>query len=178
MSELITAARPYARAVFELANENGTLTDWSDALGFMGAVAANDDVKAVLDNPTLTRSGKADAFIQLCDDKLDDKAQNLTRLLAEYGRLELLPEISTLFEELKDEEEGTIEAVITSTSELSDEEKDKVAKALAARLGRDVKISTKIDESILGGMIIRAGDMVIDGSIQGRLQKMTHAMNG
>ncbi|CAA6810770.1 MAG: ATP synthase delta chain (EC [uncultured Thiotrichaceae bacterium] len=178
MSELTTTARPYARAVFELAKENGTLTEWSDALSFMGAVASDENVASVLDTPTLTREGKAEAFIELCESNIDDKQQNLVKLLAEYGRIEILPQVSTLFEAMKDEEEGSIEATIVSTSELSDEEKDKIATALKARLDRDVKITTEIDKSILGGMIIRAGDMVIDGSIQGRLQKMTHALNG
>lgn len=178
MSELTTAARPYARAVFELASEKGDLDAWSKTLAFMGAVASNDDVRAILDNPKLTRAGKADAFNDICGDELNDEAKNLSRLLAEFDRLSILPEITTIFESLKDEAEGNIEATITSTQELSDDEIGRVTDALKSRLGRDVKVTTKIDESILGGMIIRAGDMVIDGSIQGRLQKMTHALNG
>ncbi len=178
MSELTTAARPYARAVFELASENKSLDTWSNQLAFMGAVASHDDVRAILDNPTLTRQGKADAFNTLCGDTLDDKAQNLVRLLAEYDRMAILSDISLIFEELKAEAEGTIEATITSTKVLANDEIARVTKALKKRLGREVKVTTKIDESILGGIIIRAGDMVIDGSIQGRLQKMTHALNG
>ena len=178
MSELTTTARPYARAVFELASESKTLAEWSTALAFMGAVSANDDVRAVLDNPKLTRQDTADVFVQLCDEKLDDKAVNLVKQLAENSRLSILPEIASLYEALKDEAEGAIEAHVTSAKKLTKKEQEAIAKALKKRLGRRVKITTKIDKSILGGAIIRAGDLVIDGSIQGRLRSMTQALSG
>ncbi len=178
MSEFTTTARPYARALFELAEDAGTLTEWSEKLAFLGAVVSNDDVRALLDNPTMTKESTADAVIKICDDQLDDKAENLVKQLAEYDRLEVLPEISTLFEVLKDEAEDVIEAVVTSAQELAADEKEAIATALKKRLGRDVKITTEIDESILGGAIIRAGDLVIDGSIQGRLRGMTHSLVG
>lgn len=178
MSELTTTARPYARAIFELANDAGSLTEWSETLAFMGAIVSNDDVRALLDNPVMTKQSAADAVVKLCDGKLDDKAINLVKQLAEYDRLEVLPEISTLYEVMKDEAEGVIEAVVTSAQELTDEEKDAIATALKKRLGRDVKVTTVIDESIMGGAIIRAGDLVIDGSIQGRLQNITQSLVG
>lgn len=178
MSELTTTARPYARAIFELANENNTLADWSNSLAFMGVVAANDDVRAALNNPKLTRQDTADVFVQLCDEKLDDKAVNLVTQLAENSRLSILPDIASLYEALKDEAEGAIEALVTSAKKLTKKEQESIAKALKKRLGRDVKITTKVDKSILGGAIIRAGDLVIDGSIQGRLRSMTQALSG
>ena len=178
MSELTTTARPYARAIFELADESKTLNDWSEFLSFMGTVASNDDVRAVLDNPKLTRQGAADVFVQLCDEKLDDKAVNLVKQLANNNRLSILPAISSLYEEMKDEAEGAIEATVTSAKKLTKKEQEDIAKALKKRLGRDVKITTVIDESILGGAIIRAGDLVIDGSIQGRLRSMTQVLSG
>lgn len=178
MSELTTTARPYARAVFELANENKTLADWSASLAFMGAVSANDDVRAVLDNPKLTRQDTADVFVQLCDNRLDDKAINLVKQLADNSRLSILPEIASLYEVLKDDAEGAIEALVTSAKKLTKKEQEAIAKALKKRLGRDVKITAKVDQSILGGAIIRAGDLVIDGSIQGRLRSMTQVLSG
>jgi len=178
MSELTTTARPYARALFELASESKTLADWSTSLAFMSAVSANDGVRAVLDNPKLTRQGAADVFIQLCDERLDDKAVNLVKQLAENSRLRILPEIASLYEALKDEAEGAIEAYVTSAKKLTKKEQTAIAKALKKRLGRDVKITTKVDTSILGGAIIRAGDLVIDGSIQGRLRSMTQVLGG
>ncbi len=178
MSELTTTARPYARALFELASDAKTLTEWSETLAFLGALVSNDEVRALLDNPAMTKQTAADAVIKLSDGKLDDKAENLVKQLAEYGRLEVLPEISSLFEAMKDEAESVVEAVVTSAQELSDKEKDAIAKALKKRLGREVKITPEIDESILGGAIIRAGDLVIDGSIQGRLKNIQHALVG
>ncbi|HEC05138.1 MAG TPA: ATP synthase F1 subunit delta, partial [Thiothrix sp.] len=91
MSELTTTARPYARAIFEMANDAGTLADWSETLAFMGAVVSNDDVRTLLNNPSMTGAAAADAVIELCGDKLDDKGQNLVKQLAEYDRLEALP---------------------------------------------------------------------------------------
>ncbi|MCK5812847.1 MAG: F0F1 ATP synthase subunit delta [Cocleimonas sp.] len=176
MSELTTAARPYARAVFEMAKENDTLTDWSDSLSFMGAVASNADVAALLETPKMAKQVGADAFIQLCDEKLDDKAQNLVRTLADNNRIKLFPEISVLFEVLKDEAEGSVEAIVTTAKKLTKAEETSIAMALKARLGREVKLKVSIDKALLGGAIIQAGDLVIDGSIQGRLKKMTIAM--
>ncbi len=178
MSELTTIARPYAKAVFELANDAGKLTEWSDALAFLGTVASNDDVRALLDNPNMTGQTAADAVIKICGDNLDERGKNLVKQLAEFDRLEALPEISALFEALKDEAEDVVEAVVTSSQKLTEKEKKEIAAALKKRLGREVKITTKIDKSIMGGAIIRAGDLVIDGSIQGRLKNITHALVG
>jgi F-type H+-transporting ATPase subunit delta len=178
MSELTTAARPYARAVFEMAKETDSLTDWSESLSFMGSIAANEDVAALLETPKMAKQAGADAFIQLCDDKLDDKAQNLVKTLAENNRIKLFPEISALFEVLKDEAEGSIEVIVTTAKKLTKAEEKSIATALKKRLGREVKLKVSIDKALLGGAIIKAGDLVIDGSIQGRLNKMTVAMAG
>ena len=176
MSELTTAARPYARAVFEIAKETGELDKWSESLSFMGAIAANEEVVKLLDAPKMAKQAGADAFIQLCDGKLDEKAQNLVRTLAENNRIQLFPEISALFEVLKDEAEGSIEAIVISAKKLTKAEEKSIATALEKRLGRKVKLKVSIDKALLGGAIIKAGDLVIDGSIQGRLKKMSTAM--
>ena len=176
MSELTTAARPYARAVFEAAQESKELAGWSDTLSFMGAVVGNEEVEQLLSRPNMAKQAGADAFISLCDAKLDDKAKNLVRMLAENNRLSLLPEMSVIFEVLKDEAEGSIEALVSSAKTLTQTEEDAMSKALKKRLGRDVKLNVSVDESLLGGAIIHAGDLVIDGSLRGRLKKMTSVM--
>jgi F-type H+-transporting ATPase subunit delta len=176
MSELTTAARPYARAVFEMAKESDTLVNWSESLSFMGAIAGNADVAALLETPKMAKQAGADAFIQFCDDRLDDKAKNLVKTLAENNRIKLFPEISALFEALKDEEEGSIEAIVTTARKMTKAEETSMTTALKKRLGREVKLKVSIDKALLGGAIIQAGDLVIDGSIQGRLKKMTTAM--
>ena len=176
MSELTTAARPYARAVFEMANESGDLAKWSESLGFMSAIAENEEVKALLSRPNMAKQAGADAFISLCDKKLDDKAENLVKMLAENDRLSLLPEMSDIYETLKDEAEGSVEAIVTSAKKLTQAEEKAIIIALKKRLGRDVKLKVSVDKALLGGAIIQAGDLVIDGSLKGRLSKMTNAM--
>jgi len=177
MSELTTAARPYARAVFEMAKEAGGLTKWSNSLGFMAAIASDESVKELLANPKMAKQAGADAFIKLCDNKLDDNSKNLVKMLAENDRLVLLPEMSAIYEVLKDEAEGSVEAQVATAKKLTQAEEKAIADALKKRLGRDVKLKVSVDESLLGGAIIRAGDLVIDGSIRGRLSKMTTLMS-
>ena len=176
MSELTTAARPYARAVFEMADKTGELAKWSELLAFMGAVAENAEVQDLLASPKMAKQAGADAFIALCDKKLNDKAENLVRMLAENDRLSLLPEMSVLYEVLKDEAEGSVEAQIIAAKKLTQAEEKSIAAALKKRLGRDIKLKVSVDGSLLGGAIIRAGDLVMDGSLKGRLDKLTHMM--
>ncbi len=176
MSDLTTAARPYARAVFEMAKSSGDLAKWSNALEFMGTVASNEEVKKLLSSPKMSKQAGADAFIKLCDDKLDDKEKNLVRMLAENDRLSLLPEMSIIYEELKAEAEGSVEAKVSTAKKLTKAEEDAISQALKKRLGRDIKLKVSVDESLLGGAIIQAGDLVIDGSLKGRLEKMKSVM--
>ncbi len=176
MSELTTAARPYAKAVFEMAHETGALTNWSAQLAAMSAVVAADGSAALLNHPRITKEQKAEILAEAAGDALDDQGRNLLRVLAENDRFVLLPEIATIFEQLKAEAEGAVEAEITSAQEISDEQQQAIAAALQKRLGREVKLVTKVDPSLMGGAIIRAGDLVIDGSIQGRLQEMKAAL--
>jgi F-type H+-transporting ATPase subunit delta len=176
MSDLTTAARPYARAVFEMAKDSEGLTKWSDSLAFMGAVAGNEEVKKLLSSPKMAKQAGADAFIKLCDNKLDDKEKNLVRMLAENDRLSLLPEMSIIYEELKAEAEGLVEAKVSTAKKLTKAEEDAISKALKKRLGRNIKLKVSVDESLLGGAIIQAGDLVIDGSLKGRLKKMKSVM--
>lgn len=172
MSELITASRPYARAIFELAEANKDEDKWSQQLTFMAAVAVDTSMIEALDNPKLSKQQTAELFIKVCDPHLDKQGINLTKLLAENDRLVLLPEITTLYEKLRSEAEGSIDAEVISAFEVSDEQQKAIVKSLKKRLGCDIKLTTRIDTSLMGGAIIRAGDLVIDGSLQGRLTKI------
>ena len=176
MSELTTAARPYARAVFEMAESASSLGEWSDMLSFMGSIAGNEEVSALLATPKMAKQAGADAFVKLCDGKLNEQAENLVSMLAENDRLTLLPEMSAIYEVLKDEAEGSVEALVTSAQVLTETEEKSISEALKKRLGRDVKIKVSVDETLLGGAIIQAGDLVIDGTLKGRLSKMTSVM--
>ena len=176
MAELTTLARPYAKAVFAEAQEKNVLDAWSSDLATLAAFAADADMAKVLVHPSLTSAQQAQTLIDVCDDKLNDTAKNLVAVLAENKRLPLLPEIAALFEELKAQLQNTVDVVVTSAHELSSEQADKLAQALKARLNRDVRLTSEVDESLIGGAVIRAGDLVIDGSVTGKLSKLAEAM--
>jgi F-type H+-transporting ATPase subunit delta len=176
MSDLITIARPYARAVFETAAEAKSRSAWSKALELLTALVSHTDVRAALDNPALTKTQKADLLIETVKDSLSPEAQNLLRVMADNGRLALIPEVTALYEQMCAADEGSIEAELTSAFEISDEQQKTIAASLKKRLGRDVRLNVRIDPELLGGVIVRAGDLVIDGSIRGRLEKLTGAL--
>lgn len=171
-----TLARPYAHAVFELAQEQQDYDGWSDKLAFMAAVARNAEMRALLDSPRLSDEQAAEMFIAVCNEYADDAARNFIRLLAENGRLVLLGEIAALYEHFRAEAENTVEAQLVSAQEVSEAQQSSIAKALEKRLGRTVKLVCKVDASLIGGAVIRAGDLVIDGSLRGRLNKLSTAL--
>lgn len=177
MAELTTLARPYAKAAFESADQAGQLQQWSDMLALAAAVAQQDGMVKVLLSPALTSAQKAQAFIDVCGDQLNEGVANLLKALADNKRLTLLPQIQQLFEQHKAQREQSVDVEVTTAFELSGELQDKLAKALSAKLDRTVTLTTTVDKAILGGALIRAGDTVIDGSVRGRLAKLAEAMN-
>ncbi len=177
MAELTTVARPYAQAVFERAQETGRLADWSDELHFAAAVAADPQMADIIESTRLTKAELAELFIGVCAERLSDDARNLVRLLAENRRLVLLPEIAAVYEVLRAAAERTVEAEMVSAYPLDDAQRGRIAEALKARLGRNVTLSATVDESLIGGAIIRAGDLVIDGSVRGKLGRLASALN-
>ena len=176
MSELTTAARPYAKAVFEMAQDAGTLPQWSAQLVAMSAVVAAEGSASLLSHPRMTKEQKAQAFSDVAGAAINDEGRNLLKVLAENDRFTLLPEIATLFEQLKAEAQGSVDVEITSAMEMTDDQQQAIAAALQKRLGREIKLTANIDPSLMGGAIIRAGDLVIDGSIQSRLKDMKAAL--
>ncbi len=177
MAELITIARPYAEAVFKRAAETSCFPAWSEALQLMAAIATDESMANVIAGAQFSKAELADLFNEVAGDKIDQEAKNLVKLLAENGRLALLPEIAEQYEVQRAEAEGSIEAEIVSAFAVSDAQRSKVAESLKQRLGRDIKLSVTIDESLVGGAIIRAGDMVIDGSVRGKLEKLASTVN-
>lgn len=166
-------ARPYAKAVFELAKSKGGFQHWDDQLALLAAVAGDQTMRDALDNPRLTRNDAADMFIRVCGDKLDDGGANLLRILAENDRLAQLPMIAGQYRQLRDEAEGTVEAEVISAQPLKDEQKTAIAGALKKRLGRDVQLNCSVNEDLVGGAVIRAGDLVIDGSAVEHLRQLS-----
>lgn len=173
MSQALTLARPYARAAFAIAREAGAAAQWSDAFGFAARVAADPRVQSLLGHPQL---GRGDAVMLLSPEGASDAFDNFLSVLAENRRLALLPEIAGLFEELRAEAERIVKARVTSATTLPATELDSIKAALKRRFGRDVEIETAVDESLIGGAVIDAGDVVIDGSLKSKLARLQSAL--
>lgn len=176
MAELTTLARPYAKAAFEYAQVHQQLANWSAMLGLAAAVSQDSRMQSVLKAPRLTSKDKATTFIEVCGDQFDAQARNFIQVLSENNRLSLLPEIAALFELYKAEQEKSVDVDVTSAYALSNEQQDKLAKVLSARLGREVRLHAAEDASLIGGVLIRAGDLVIDGTVRGKIAKLAEAL--
>lgn len=173
MSQALTLARPYARAAFAIARDEGKFAPWSDALAFSAHVAADPRVSALLSNPQLSRG---DAVALLSPEATSETYGRFLNVLADARRLQQLPEISGLYEQLRAEAEHVVKATVTSAAELSGDELEKIKAALRKRFGRDVEVSTAVDASLIGGAVIDAGDVVIDGSLKGKLSRLQTAL--
>ncbi|WP_432697148.1 F0F1 ATP synthase subunit delta [Marinobacterium sp. YM272] len=177
MAELNTVARPYTKAAFEYARDKGSLDQWSTMLSTAALVVKDSAMAQVLNNPALTSGQKAEVLISVCEEQMDDAGKNFAFLLAENQRLALLPEISLQFEQLKAAQEKSVDVDLTTAFALDDAQQQKLAQALSTKLGREVKLTSQVDKSILGGVVIRSDDLVIDGSVRARLAKLAEAMN-
>tara|TARA_Y100000996_G_scaffold404092_1_gene377797 strand:+ start:1913 stop:2449 length:537 start_codon:yes stop_codon:yes gene_type:complete len=177
MAETTTLARPYAKAAFEVALQDNSLRSWSSLLALFSSVSRQPAVSAVLRDPSLSTNQIAESFENVCGDGIENKGKNFIRLLAENKRLVLLSEIADLFEIFKAEQESSLEVEITSAFEISSEIADKLAASLKARLEKEINLTTSVDESLVGGAVIRAGDMVIDSSVRAKLTKLVESIN-
>ncbi len=176
MAEVNTVARPYTKAAFEYALGKGNLDQWSATLNLAAAAAGDEKVARVLSNPALTDAQKGDLMISICEEA-DQAGKNFIQLLAANKRLALLPEIAVQFNKLKANQEKSLDVELTTAFDLLDEQQEKLAQALKTKLGRDITLTAQVDKSILGGVVIRTEDLVIDGSVRARLAKLAEAMN-
>jgi F-type H+-transporting ATPase subunit delta len=176
MAEPSTVARPYAEAAFKLADEARSLARWAEVLAALAAVARAERGRTAIGDPKLSDAQGAGLFISILSGRLDGAAENLVRVLAANGRLELLPEIRAQFEALKNEREGVVEAVVQSAFELSDAQvRDRVAR-LEKKTGRKVKATIEIDKDLIAGVRVVLGDKVIDGSARAQLGALETAL--
>lgn len=176
MAEAVTIARPYAVAVYRLAKEKNALAKWSDMLGFAAAVTNDAQMQACIHDPKIASADVERLFLSVSQDKLDEPAVNLIKLLVEYGRLALLPDIAAAFEELKAQDEGVLEAEITAAAKPSDAEVKTLVTRLQTKFGKKVEASVKVDPEIIGGIKIVIGDTVIDASVRGQLQELAYTL--
>ncbi|EGA70966.1 F0F1 ATP synthase subunit delta [Vibrio sinaloensis DSM 21326] len=175
MSDLTTIARPYAKAAFDFAVEKGQLDQWGQMLSFAAEVANNEQMKELLTG-SVSADKLAEVFVAVCGDQVDAHGQNLLKVMAENGRLSALPDVCEQYFALKQEHEKEIDVEVTSAAELSDEQLANISSKLEQRLERKVKLNCSVDETLLGGVIIRAGDLVIDDSARGRLNRLSDAL--
>lgn len=178
MAEAVTIARPYAVAVFRLAKEKNALAKWSDMLALASGVVADPQMQAVIDDPKFVSADVERLVLAVCGDKLDEAGTNLIKLLVEYDRLALLPEVVAAFEELKAQDEGVLEAEITAAAKPSDAEVKALVKRLESKFGKKIEASVKVDPEIIGGIKILVGDTVIDASVRGQLQELAYTLKG
>ena len=171
MSEFVTVARPYAKAAFDFAVEHNSVERWQDMLAFVAEVTKNEQMTELLSG-ALAPETLSDVFIAVCGEQLDENGQNLIRVMAENGRLNALPDVLEQFIHLRAASEATAEVEVISAAQMSDEQLAKITAAMEKRLSRKVKLNCKIDKSVMAGVIIRSGDMVIDGSVRGRLERL------
>ncbi|MDH5445462.1 MAG: F0F1 ATP synthase subunit delta [Gammaproteobacteria bacterium] len=176
MAEKITIARPYAQAAFDLAKDAGDLKGWSAMLQLVAMITDDATMDDLIGNPHVARETLVDIIIDICGDNLNEAGKNFVRVLGENKRLNVVSEIAERYEAQRAEAEKTVDAEVVSAFELSDAQVASLSAALKKRLGRDVKLVTKIDESIIGGAIVQAGDLVIDGSISSQLHKLSHTL--
>lgn len=170
MAERITTARPYAKAIFALARSGNSLAATSQGLQRAATVVADPQVHGLLGNPHVTSAQLADLVNGIAG--LDDMGRNFVSLLAQNRRLGFLPEIAALFEQMKAEVENAVDVEVLAASTLTPEQEKRYAAALQKKLGRQVRLHTKVDGSLLGGAVLKAGDLVIDGSLKGRLERL------
>ncbi|HSR66228.1 MAG TPA: F0F1 ATP synthase subunit delta [Xanthomonadaceae bacterium] len=173
MSQTLTLARPYARAAFAVARDENASATWSQALAFAARVSADPQVAALLGDPRLA---DADAVDLLAPADAGDAFRRFLAMLAGNRRLALLPEIAGLFEELRAEAERVVKARVTSAEPLPAGELDVLKAALRKRFGREVEVETAVDPALIGGAVIDAGDVVIDGSLKGKLERLQSAL--
>jgi F-type H+-transporting ATPase subunit delta len=180
-----TVARPYAEAAFEVAQETGALAELSVSFAAAKALLEDGVVAEFMSRPKLTDEQRLEFLQGLFAETVGEGSvfaggsqhgTNFLKLLLENDRVAVLPEIADQFEALKAKVENTVDAVITSAAPLSEAQQREMADSLKERLGRDVRITTEIDENLIGGAVIRAGDVVIDGSLRARLDGLANAL--
>ncbi len=177
MSEQMSLARPYAKAIFELARDAGEYKQWSDQLELLALIAQDSSMVELISNPEVAAQQLADLIIDVTGDQLDEQGRNLVNLLAHNDRIMAVADINQQFLVLRDEAEQVIEAQLITASEVNDAQKKKIETALSGRLGKQIKLEATVDESLIGGAVVRAGDWVVDGSVKAQLQDLVGAIS-
>jgi len=176
MAELNTLARPYAKAAFEFSLAADNLSTWSQALSLAATITNDSQVKELLSNPSFNAEQMLSLFIAVFGDEADEKFLNFLKVLSVNNRLATLPAIAVQFDALKADHEKTVDVELTSAVALTPEQQQLFMDKLTVRLGRKVTIHNHIDASVIGGLIVKAEDLVIDGTVRGKIAKLTETL--
>jgi len=177
MSELATLARPYAVAAYKWAKEAGKTEQWSVTLDFLAALMRNESIAMAASNPTANREQFTQSFLDLCQGRLDRESENFVRLLVVNRRLGLLAQISEQFEQYRADEEGYVKVSVRSAYPVDDGQRQQLESVLSKTLGKSPRLEIAVDESLIGGVVIKAGDRLIDASVRGQIQRLAKILN-
>lgn len=177
MAELTTLARPYAKAAFAYAQGQSQLADWANQLETASRVVAQPKIAQLLGDPAKTPAQLSSVLIEVLAVDTNGGFANFVKVLADNRRLALLPTIRAQFNQLKANLEASVDVEVVSAFDLSDDQTQSLVAVLKGKLEKDINVHTRTDSSLIGGVVIRAGDLVIDGSVRGRLNKLAEAMN-
>lgn len=177
MAEISTIARPYAVAAYKLGKETKALDKWSDMLALLAGLVKDEQLKTYIEDPKVNAQELEANMIKVAGNKLNEQGQNLVKILVEYGRLSILPSISDAFEELKAQEEGTLDAEIIAAEKLTATQTKDIVARLEKKFGKKIEAKVSVDAEIIGGIKIIVGDTVIDASVQGQLQNLAYTLS-
>ncbi|CCE22032.1 MULTISPECIES: F0F1 ATP synthase subunit delta [Methylotuvimicrobium] len=176
MSELATLARPYAEAAFKRAKEIGATAQWSDNLAFLSAVLSDSNIALAADNPKIAKESFLNLMLDICGEHLDQEGKNFLKLLIQNNRLKLAAQIAKIYEQFRADDEGYSEVQVISAYPLTEDEQGNLVSRLERWLNKQVRLDIWNDRSLIGGVLIRAGDKVIDGTVKGQLLHMQKAL--
>ena len=178
MAERATIARPYARAAFAYAREQGRVAEWSAWLATARDVVLSEEFQKLERSPGVGSHDLEALVAGICGERIDEPGRALLRLLTENGRLDFLPEIASRFQELEAEDRNVADVEVTSATELDARQQERLAGALRARLRRDIRLHCSVDPALIGGAVVRSGDLLIDGSLKGKLERLETELTG
>ena len=178
MEGTYTLARPYAMAAFKQAREDDALESWSDALGALGAIMSDPQMQGAARNPKVGDDQLAKLLMEVGGDRFSGTTANFVKVLVESERILLAPEIHELFERFKADDEGSAQVEVLTAFELSDEDQKRIGDALEKHFKRKVSMNVQLDESLIGGVVVRSGDQVMDASVRGQLQQLGQRIVG
>ncbi|TDI78478.1 MAG: F0F1 ATP synthase subunit delta [Betaproteobacteria bacterium] len=176
MAEALTIARPYAEAVFRLARADNTLPAWSDMLQFAAIVAGDERILALLSNPGVSAKHLGELLLGICGDELSNEGRNFILLLVESKRVKVLPQVSDLFEQLKAQHEGVLEAKVSSAFAMTDRQLKDLVVGLESKFKRKIEAKVNVNPELIGGVKVEIGDEVFDASVRGKLEAMSVAL--